>query len=351
MAFSVYISESQNPFVNLAAEQWLFAHLEPPERILFLCVNEVSVVIGRHQNPWVECNVPALRAEGIPLVRRQSGGGTVYHDHGNLNYTFLAGNEDYDQEGQFGVVIDALGDLGITAERSGRNDLLTQGKKVSGSAFKYKRDRSFHHGTLLLEADTERLHGLLHAAPRDIESKGIASVRSPVLNLRDLLPALREEELRDALIRRAADYFGEKPQVLRLSSTELAETEEVAEESRRLSSWDWVYGRTPDFDEAFHFAVPRQAGSRGETELIEGPVPASPSDRVDFAIHFTVHRGRVQSVSLESSADLMDLGELEADLQRGVTGSAYDPEAFRRAAEPEATARAHAVLERIARWL
>jgi lipoate-protein ligase A len=351
VAFSVYISESQNPFVNLAAEHWLFARLAPPERILFLCVNEASVVIGRHQNPWLECNVPALRAEGIPLVRRQSGGGTVYHDPGNLNYSFLAGNEDYDQEGQFGVVIDALGDVGITAERSGRNDLLTQGKKVSGSAFKYKKDRSFHHGTLLLEADTERLHGLLHAAPREIESKGIASVRSPVLNLRELHPALREQELRRALIRRAAAYFGEEPQVLRLSSSQLLETEAVVEESQRLRTWDWVYGRTPDFREAFRFAITGHAGSRGETGPLEGPVPASPSVRSDFAVRFTVHRGRVQSVSLESSVDLEELGEVETDLQRVVQGLAYDPRAFRGAAELEATTWARTVLERIARWL
>ena len=192
MAGRVFVctSFSDDPFLNLALEDMLFRRMGTEDQILFLWQSRPCVVIGRFQNPWVECSLKELERDGADLVRRQSGGGTVYHDGGNSNFTFLCPAAAFDADENLGVVTSALDNLGIHAEISPRHDILVEGFKVSGSAFRKKRDRVLHHGTLLIAADRERLTRYLAAPDWNIEAKGVASVRSRVINLVELRPGM-----------------------------------------------------------------------------------------------------------------------------------------------------------------
>ncbi len=282
----IYRSKLTDPFLNLAAEDHLLRSRPVYERGLMLYVNDPAVVIGRHQNPWVECNPEYLGRAGIALARRQSGGGTVYHDSGNLNFSILSAREQYDQNANFDVVIEALQTIGVRAERSGRNDLVCGEYKVSGSAFKHLRDRSFHHGTLLVGADLTRLHAALRPAAADINSRGIASVRSAVVNLIDLAPGSIAKSsatapkstrvsalcaaLADALIaafvrqwgahdgcrdprggvNSPRDYGGSAISSCEIDSTFVAAHPWIRRRAEEYRAWNWVYGKTPRFEQA-----------------------------------------------------------------------------------------------------
>lgn len=256
----VYTSSSDDPFLNLALEDGLFRGMGTEDRILFLWRSRPCVVIGRFQNPWVECSVEALERDGADLVRRQSGGGTVYHDGGNSNFSFLGPAGSFDADKNLGVVTAALDSLGIHAEISPRHDILVDGFKVSGSAFKKKRDRALHHGTLLIAADRERLSRYLAAPNLNIEAKGVSSVRSRVINLAELKPELNHnkfcEAVTEAFFRRAGAGDSARPDSsggeagASLERAELGASD-LDDEGRafrqNLESWEWRFGKTPPF--------------------------------------------------------------------------------------------------------
>lgn len=273
----VVASSSFDVFFNLALEDRLFKTLHPGERLVFLWRNSPTVVVGRFQNPWLECRLAEMRAEGVGLARRQSGGGAVYHDPGNLCVTFMGPRVGFDRRQNIDLVVALLREAGVDAEANDRNDVIVGGRKVSGSAYRDCADRSFHHATLLFDADLDRLGRYLRPGPRLSEAKGTPSVRSPVANLADYAPGLGIEDFRAAL---AASYapgtatvtLGEEETV---ADTELAATRE------RWSSWDWLYGACPDFvvplvDEEGLFEVPVR---RGTFQLADGgeTLPYSPS--------------------------------------------------------------------------
>lgn len=271
-------SDSLDPYVNLALEQQLFDDLSPDEVVLYLWQNRSSVVIGRHQNPWIECDLDAMRLENVQLVRRVSGGGAVYHDPGNGNFTFLAPASAYSERRQFSLVIAALRKLGIEAVLSERNDILIGNRKVSGNAFRYRKDKSYHHGTLLVATDLDRLTRFLNpTAGGVLESKGIASVRSRVVNLSELHRGLTWDDVCEALIAAADSEYGSASAHLRSSPSvgerPLATPDALSERQRELAGWEWIFGHTPDFRRVHAVA----AGSTG------------PAVRIELA----VHRGRI----------------------------------------------------------
>jgi len=170
----IFYSEEYNPWYNLALEEYLIDRVEEDEIILYLWQNEHTVVIGRNQNAWKECRCSKLEErDGGYLARRLSGGGAVYHDLGNLNFTFLMERDDYDLHKQLSVILDAVKKLGIEAEFSGRNDLTAQGKKFSGNAFYFGTDKAYHHGTILYDTEIEPLLEYLSVSSEKIKTKGI----------------------------------------------------------------------------------------------------------------------------------------------------------------------------------
>ena len=198
-----------DPYENLALEEALLSRVGKGELILYLWQNERTVVIGRNQNPWKECRTALLTGEGGHLARRLSGGGAVFHDLGNLNFTFLMSAEDYDLPRQLTVLERACQSLGIPAERSGRNDLLADGRKFSGNAFYKHNGRAYHHGTLMLDVDLEMVQRYLSPTKAKLAAKGVDSVRSRVVNLREFVPELTIDRLADALIAALAEVYAE----------------------------------------------------------------------------------------------------------------------------------------------
>jgi lipoate-protein ligase A len=186
------ISKSVDPWYNLALEEYLLKHVRRGEVVLYLWQNNHTVVIGKHQNAWKECNCKLLEQDGGRLARRLSGGGAVYHDLGNLNFTMVMDRKLYDLEKQLTVILQAVRGLEIRAEFTGRNDLAIEGRKFSGNAFCFKSERAYHHGTLMVDTDLECLTRYLQAPQSKLVAKGagIASVRSRVINLASIRSGL-----------------------------------------------------------------------------------------------------------------------------------------------------------------
>jgi lipoate-protein ligase A len=240
-------STDTNPWFNLATEDFIFRDMDPSVDVLFLWRNQPNIVIGKHQNPWAECDLEAMEREGVLLTRRQSGGGAVYQDLGNSCFTFMAGKQQYSVEQNFALIVDALARLGITAEHTGRNDVVVEGRKVSGSAFKLAPDRAFHHGTMLISADLGRLGALLRPDDRKLQAKGVASVRSRVANLTEWAPDLDHDGFCAAMVAAFCDHHGEQAPVEDLDRSDLEAIPALAARYERQCDWNWRFGETPEF--------------------------------------------------------------------------------------------------------
>lgn len=241
MLRNLYVIDTRDtdPRHNLALEEYLLRRVKPGQCILYLWQNQRTVVIGRNQHASNECRIQALEADGGHLVRRLSGGGAVYHDLGNLNFTFLTVRRDYDVEKQTEAILRAVRSLGIPAEKNGRNDLTVEGGKFSGHAYYRTGDQCYHHGTLMVAVDLAPLEKYLNVSPLKLQAKGVKSVRARVVNLRDFRPGLTMEELRRALITAFGQVYGLPVQPL--SEGEL-DADALAQGIARFSDPAWIYG-------------------------------------------------------------------------------------------------------------
>ena len=235
-----------DPAFNLALEEVLFQSLPAGHPGWFLLwQNGPSVIVGRHQCTADEVNADFIRRENLPVVRRITGGGAVYHDTGNLNFSFIEhanGREKVDFRRYLEPVCAALADLGVQAVLSGRNDIEANGRKISGSGQMLRRGKVLHHGTLLIDVNFERLVEALNVDPEKMRSKGVASVRSRVGNISEYWrPGSDVAALTAALIRRCADAPGTVDDAL------VAEAQKLADEKYR--QWSWNYGAMPNFTE------------------------------------------------------------------------------------------------------
>ena len=294
----MFITGVDDPWFNLATEDWIFRDMDPECRILFLWRNSDTVVIGRYQNPWVECRVDNMETDGVRLARRQSGGGAVFQDLGNTCFTFLSGRKTYSKEQNFGIITRALSRFGIDARMSGRNDILVDGKKVSGSAFKMTADRAFHHGTLLIDTDLGRLSGYLNPDKKKLEAKGITSVKSRVANLTEFRADLDHDALSGAIIDEFFTEYGASCPVEELTYETLKNIPHLADYYEQMRDWDWRFGKTPDF-----------------THHLE-----SRFDWGQLDMHLDVHRGVVEDVKIYSDCLVPDF--IEA-LHRVLPGARY----------------------------
>lgn len=230
----LFLFPGRDPLINLALEELLYETWSGGET-LSLYVNRPCVVMGRHQNPWVETRPEDLRREGIPLLRRISGGGTVWHDEGNLNFSFIGARASYDRTRVDAWVRGALAEFGIMFDISDKGDYLYRGSKFSGNAFAFRSDRVLHHGTLLVSADLDRLRAYLGGL-EVVRSLGVRSRPASVVNLQSICPKLSVDALVGAMARAA----GSEP-------TEPPEFPDLEGRCRERSSWEWVYGQTPRF--------------------------------------------------------------------------------------------------------
>lgn len=246
-SFKVMKTNSTDIAYNLSLEEYLFEH-EKTGTYLLLWKNQQSIIVGKYQNVYEEVNIPAIEQAQIPVVRRNTGGGTVFHDLGNLNYSYIT---DYDP-GSFagydrfiGPLIKTLNRLGVPAEKKKHSDIVVCGKKISGSAQTVKKGRILHHGTLLFDADLLGLRKFLQPTDGHIESKAVKSVRSSVTNIKDYFTdkGMTLQRLEDELTEGLAE--GARIEELALEKAAEEAVKKAAEE--KYSSWDWNFGKSPDF--------------------------------------------------------------------------------------------------------
>lgn len=237
-----YISHDVDPYKNLAIEKYLFDTTPEDTVTLYLWQNEQTVVIGKNQNPWAECRCALLEEEGGKLARRLSGGGAVFHDVGNLNFTFLCATEHFDITHQMSVLQAACRLASIEAEISGRNDILTGGKKFSGNAFYHANGKSYHHGTILISADMEKMQRYLTPPKAKLTAKGVKSVKSRVVNLSELSEGLTCEQMRTHMIFAFQQVYG-----LPAEQMEPFDTKTILPLANEYGSWDYLYGKTIPF--------------------------------------------------------------------------------------------------------
>ena len=236
----IYFSESNDPYVNLAIEDELLLKLAPKESALFIYINEPSVVMGRFQNPWIETNIEQLKQHNVHLVRRQSGGGCVYHDLGNLNFCFLHGTRDYHKNYNSRFLQEFLRRFNIATILNERSDITldvdSKIYKFSGSAFKQKKDRSFHHCTMLINSDLGRLNSILDSPLKILSSKSTPSNPVAVKNLNEVENSLTTDKVINSL-----KEFGDE---FKLVSLDLKNSSYL----EKLTSRKWILGETPLFE-------------------------------------------------------------------------------------------------------
>ena len=287
-----------DPRVNLALEEHLLRHVHLDEPLLLFYINEPSVIIGRNQNTIEEIDPDYINSHGIHVVRRLSGGGAVYHDLGNLNFSFItSGSEDLHNFAKFTQpVIEVLAGLGVGAELRGRSDIFAAGKKISGNAQYAASGRMFSHGTLLFDTDLEQMLKALNPRQIEIESRAVSSIRNFVTNIRELL-ALEIDiyGLREAILR---GIFGQGPiPTYVLSSADWSSIEEIS--ASRYHLWEWNYGRSPRYD------LRKSADT--------------PAGRID--IHIDVDSGLIQDLKIYGNFS----GKRQvAELEKLLVGVRYD---------------------------
>ena len=245
----VYKSSSSNIYKNLALEDWFYQKYNfEKSQILLFYRNDPCVVIGRHQNPWTEANVPFLRNNGILLARRNSGGGTVFHDRGNINLSFLTSKADYNRSKNLNLICDALKDaLDVDVSVNKRDDIVLDGeKKISGTAAKIGRNTAYHHCTLLVNVDTTNLHKALNNPVAEvIETNATKSIRSPVENLGRQQNFVDIDAIETAIARK----FGVQ-NIVEIHPNE-ADFNNIDKIEEEYKSWSWIYGKSPKFSLSF----------------------------------------------------------------------------------------------------
>ncbi|MFJ5751505.1 lipoate--protein ligase [Peribacillus frigoritolerans] len=295
-----------DPRINLAIEEYALKHLNIDETYLLFYINRPSIIIGRNQNTIEEINSDYVDEKGITVVRRLSGGGAVYHDLGNLNFSFIT-KDDGDSFHNFKKftqpVVETLEKLGIHAELSGRNDILAEGKKISGNAMFSTKGRMFSHGTLLFQSEMDHIVSALKVKKDKIESKGIKSIRSRVGNIADFLKEpMSVEEFRSFLLQNIFKETGKVTEYV-LTETDWEKIHEISED--RYQNWEWNYGKSPKFNLQNSHRFP--VGS------------------VD--IRLEVNRGIIENFKIYG--DFFGVGEV-ADIERKLTGTRYEKEAISR---------------------
>lgn len=243
----IFLTQETDIHFNLATEKYLIEDYNPDSTVLYLWKNNPVVVIGRYQNPWEECCLKALQKDNVCLARRCSGGGAVYQDLGNICFTIITPVKKANKENNFKLVLRALELMGIKAVLSGRNDVLVEGKKVSGSAFQTTCGRFCHHGTMLVSSDLTKLPTYLTPNQQKLESHGVKSVSSRVAKLTEFLPSATTDLFASCLIKAFDEYYGEQCPVEVITKEKIADYPKIRQSFELFSSNQWNLGKSPTF--------------------------------------------------------------------------------------------------------
>lgn len=244
LKLQIILGNQYNPYINLAIESQLLDEVHENCIRLFLWKNKQTVVIGANQNPYSECDVDSLIKEGGHLSRRRTGGGAVYHDLGNLNFSFVADKKNYNVKRQMQVIQKALMSFGLETEVSGRNDITYQGRKFSGNAFAFTKHQGLHHGTILIKTDSEKLQRYLKVKPAKLHKHGVKSVASRVINLSEVAD-INSENIIPHLIIAFEEVYQNKAEMIDFNSLC---TEKALLLSKKISSDDYLYGKWKFFN-------------------------------------------------------------------------------------------------------
>ncbi|SDH41832.1 lipoate-protein ligase [Alteribacillus persepolensis] len=301
-----------DPQINLAIEEFALEHmdLDKEDTYLLFYVNRPSIIIGKNQNTIEEINVDYVEENDIRVVRRLSGGGAVYHDLGNLNFSFLTkddGNSFHNFKKFTEPVIEALNNMGVPAELSGRNDIQANGKKISGNAQFTTKGRMYSHGTLMLDSQIEHVVSALNVKDEKIKSKGIKSIKSRVGNINDFLDTpLSINEFKQTLLRHIFHSEDHIP-VYHLTKDDWDKVHVIAE--KRYKNWNWNYGKSPAFDV--------ERSKKFDAGLID--------------IRFNVKKGYIETCKIYGDYfGVKDTKEIEHALE----GQKYEVRALKEALEP-----------------
>lgn len=241
-----FISNSNNPYYNLACEEYLLKNYD--EDFFFLYINQDSLVVGKHQNTLAEINLDRVNEENIPVVRRLSGGGTVYHDFGNLNYCLIKKGERgklVDFKGYSSPIIQALQKLGVNAKFEGKSDLTIDGKKFSGNASHVYKNKVLQHGTMLFSSDLKRLNHLLKVNPLKFKDRGVRSIRSRVTNISEYLSSpISISDFADNVIHEFGLTYPNSNKFT-FSDEDIAAIENL--KTDKFESWEWNFGYSPNY--------------------------------------------------------------------------------------------------------
>lgn len=307
----LFIDNQKNydPRINLAIEEYVLKHLDINETYLLFYINEPSIIIGKNQNTIEEINTKYVEDQQIHVVRRLSGGGAVYHDKGNLNFSFITkddGNSFHNFKKFTEPVVEALKKLGVNAELSGRNDLMAEGRKISGNAQFSTKGRMFSHGTLLFDSEIENVVSALKVKKDKIESKGIKSIRNRVANISEFLEQkVTVEEFREMLLRYIFDGE-ENITEYKLTEKDWETIHQISKE--RYQSWDWNYGKSPKFN--------LQHSHR------------FPVGQID--VRLEVNKGKIDACTIYG--DFFGVGDVE-EVQEKLTGVRYEKASIEQALE------------------
>lgn len=307
----LFIDNQKNydPRINLAIEEYALKHLDINETYLLFYINEPSIIIGKNQNTIEEINTKYVEDQHIHVVRRLSGGGAVYHDKGNLNFSFITkddGNSFHNFKKFTEPVVEALKKLGVNAELSGRNDLMAEGRKISGNAQFSTKGRMFSHGTLLFDSEIENVVSALRVKKDKIESKGIKSIRNRVANISEFLEQkVTVEEFREMLLRYIFDGE-ENITEYKLTEKDWETIHQISKE--RYQSWDWNYGKSPKFN--------LQHSHR------------FPVGQID--VRLEVNKGKIDACTIYG--DFFGVGDVQ-EVQEKLTGVRYEKASIEQALE------------------
>ncbi|RDZ13931.1 lipoate--protein ligase [Priestia megaterium] len=307
----LFIDNQKNydPRINLAIEEYALKHLDINETYLLFYINEPSIIIGKNQNTIEEINTKYVEDQHIHVVRRLSGGGAVYHDKGNLNFSFITkddGNSFHNFKKFTEPVVEALKKLGVNAELSGRNDLMAGGRKISGNAQFSTKGRMFSHGTLLFDSEIENVVSALKVKKDKIESKGIKSIRNRVANISEFLEQkVTVEEFRKMLLRYIFDGE-ENITEYKLTEKDWETIHQISKE--RYQSWDWNYGKSPKFN--------LQHSHR------------FPVGQID--VRLEVNKGKIDACTIYG--DFFGVGDVQ-EVQEKLTGVRYEKASIEQALE------------------